>query len=41
MFSKATQPFNFIKTNVIQKVDEKLKYISEINEGLIMYFLEI
>ena len=41
MFSKATQPFDFIKPNVIEKLDEKLKYISEINEGLIMFFSEI
>ena len=38
VFSKATKPFDFIKPNVIQKFDNKLKYISEINEGLIMFF---
>ena len=35
---KGTQPFDFIKRNVIRKVAHKVKYISQINGGLIMFF---
>ena len=35
---EATQPFDFIKPNVIRKFGIKLKYISQINGGLIMFF---
>ena len=38
IFSKAIQPFDFIKLNVIQKLAYKVKYISQINGGLIMLF---
>ena len=37
-FSKATQPFDFIKPNVIWKLGNKVKYISQINGGVIMLF---
>ena len=40
ILSKATQPFDFIKPNIIQKLAYKVKYISQINGGLIMFFLE-
>ena len=39
MFSKGTQPFVLIKCNaVIQKLTYKVKYIDQINGGLIMFF---
>ena len=38
IFSKGTQPFDFIICNVIQKSAYKVKYISQINGGLIMFF---
>ena len=38
MFSKDTQPFDSIKCNLIQKLAYKVKYISQINGGLIMFF---
>ena len=37
-FSKGTQPFDFIKPNVIGKLALKVKYNSQINGGLIMFF---
>ena len=37
-FSKATQPFDFIKPNEIRKLAIQVKYISQINGGLIMVF---
>ena len=33
--SKATQLFDFIKLNIIQRLAYKVKYISQINGGLI------
>ena len=38
IFSKATQPFDFIKTNIIRKLAFKVKCISQINGGLISFF---
>ena len=38
ILSKGTQPFDFIKPNVISKLTYKVKYISQINGGLIMFF---
>ena len=38
IFSKGTQPFDFIKRTVIWKLGYKGKYISQINGGLIMFF---
>ena len=38
LFSKARQPFDFIKPNVIRKLAYKVKYISQITVGLIMFF---
>ena len=38
IFSKGTQPFAFIKCNVIQRLASKIKCISQINGGLIMFF---
>ena len=38
IFSKGTQPFDFIKRNVIQKFGCKVKYITQINGDLIMFF---
>ena len=38
MFSKGTQTFDFIKRNVIRKLAHKVKYIDQINGGLIMIF---
>ena len=35
IFSKATQPFDFIKPNIFGKLAYKVKYISQINVGLI------
>ena len=35
IFSKATQPFDFIKPNVIRNLAYKVKYIREIVRGLI------
>ena len=37
-FSKATKTFDFIKPNLIRKLANKVKYISQINRGLIMFF---
>ena len=37
MFSKNTEPFDFIKCNVIQKLAYEVKYIDEINGGLIVF----
>ena len=33
IFSKGTEPFDFVKKNVIQKSAYKVKYISQINRG--------
>ena len=41
MFSKGTQPFDFIKLNVIRKLAYKVKYIDQINGGLIMFFANL
>ena len=41
IFSKAVQPYDFIKPNVIQKLAYKVKYISQINGGLIMFFRKL
>ena len=38
IFSKGTQPFEFIKCNIIQKLAYKFKYISQTNGGLLMIF---
>ena len=38
IFSKDTQPFNFIKCNIIWKLVYKVKCISQINGGLIVLF---
>ena len=38
IFSKGTQPLDFIKRNVIRKLAYKVKYISQTNRGLIMFF---
>ena len=40
IFSKATQPFYFIKANVIQKLDYKVKYTSQINKRFDHVFSE-
>ena len=37
-FSKSTQPIDFIKHNLIKKLTYKIKYISQINGGLITLF---
>ena len=37
ILSKVTQPVDFIKPNVIQKLACKVKYISQINRGLIFF----
>ena len=37
MFSKDTKPFHFIKRNIIWKLTSKVKYIDQINGGLIMF----
>ena len=37
-FNKGTQPFDFIKYNVIRKLAYKVKYIGEINGDLLMLF---
>ena len=36
--NKSTHPFDNIKPNVIQRLAYKVKYISQINGGLIMFF---
>ena len=41
ILSKATQPVDFIKPNVIQNLANRVKYISQINGGLIMFFSSI
>ena len=41
MFSKGTQPFDFIKLNVIRKLAYNIKYIDQINGGLIMFFANL
>ena len=38
MFGKDTQPFGFIRRNVIRKLACEVNYISQTNEGLIMFF---
>ena len=38
IFSKTTQPFDFIKSNLIKKLASKVKYASQINGVLIMFF---
>ena len=38
IFSEATEPFDFIKHNIIRKAAYKVKYISQINRALIMFF---
>ena len=37
MSSKGASPFDLIKRNIIRKLSYKVKYISQINEGLIMF----
>ena len=37
MSSKGASPFDFIKRYVIPKLSYKVKYISQINDGLIMF----
>ena len=36
--SKGAQPFDFIKLNVIQKLVYKVKYMSQINGGFLLFF---
>ena len=38
IFSKGTQPFDFTKHNLIRELAYKVKYIIQINRGLIMFF---
>ena len=38
IFSKGTQPFDFIRPSTVQKLAYKVKHISQVNGGLIMYF---
>ena len=38
IFSKRTQKFDFIKRNLFQKLAYNVKYISQINGDLIMFF---
>ena len=38
IFSKGKQSFDFIKRNVIRKLAYKVKYINQINVGLIMFY---
>ena len=38
LFSKSTQQSDFLKQNIIRKLTYKVKYISQINRGLIMFF---
>ena len=38
IFSKGTQPTDSIKPHVILKLAYKVKYISQINGGLVMFF---
>ena len=38
IYSKSTQRFDFIKHNIIQKLAYKVKYISQINGSLIVFF---
>ena len=38
LFNKDTYPFDFIKPNIIWKLNFKVKCISQINGGLIMFF---
>ena len=40
LLSKATHPVDFMKPSLIQKLAYKVKYISHINEGLIMFLWE-
>ena len=37
IFSKGTEPFDFVKQNVIRKSAYKVKYISQINRGLMFF----
>ena len=37
IFSKGTEPFDFFKHNVIRKSACKVKYISQINRGLMFF----
>ena len=41
IFSKGIQPFDFINCNIIRKLAYKVKYISHINRGLIMFFTNL
>ena len=36
IFSKGTQPFDYIKRNIIRKLAYEVKYTSQINGGLII-----
>ena len=38
IFSKGKQPFDFIKRSIIPKLTYKVKYISQINGGLLIFF---
>ena len=38
LFNKDTYPFDFIKPNVIWKLNCKVKYKCQVNGGLIMFF---
>ena len=38
LFNKDTYPFDFIKPNVIWKLNFKVKYKCQVNGGLIMFF---
>ena len=37
IFSTGKQPFDFIKRNIIRKLASKVKLISQINDGLILF----
>ena len=41
IFSKGTQPFDFIKPNIIGKLAYKVKYISQVSAGMIMVFFNL
>ena len=38
IFSKGTEPFDYTKSNIIWKLTFNIKYINQINGGLILFF---